>query len=856
MVTVGGNDELVTMHLGKDPTKEAYDFLVSFYDTNVGGVGPRNFVSRIHHFVDLVQTRLQSRDPLLLDCALGPFRDVKETLAAGEDPSVVLSWLQTVLQVMRPWHINAVGNDSLGVFVHGFMESTDDQMNARLGRKVDSPWALRGFVDYVGEPIIVRYGPDRDTDTCLVVASFDPGVYAHDLSFAGFRFELNELSIAVNAITTAVIRHLILTTNQVKTYQLLTQVRATVLQHMDSTGIRTRLTELRQMIQQQSQAVLTGRQLGRVERTGNWQVAFAYSPLRMQGTPTTAHGQADQTRVEQVGNLIRMARRLQEEGYFVSRSAVLTVIPVPENAWNAATRSVDFDVTEQFLLRVPDGVNPFTQHRFGQSVPGRTSERRAAGRQRAAPLVKTDLEKIVETVGKLDYLLKLRKATAYQIAVCPTCNATFVCGKDNNYPSIPHYHASKRVTLLSREWVAFLHDFLRYGHDYSNELRSTMVPVKWVRIDVLIPDWWMSQSELPEFLKAAWRTVLLRKACIPILESVYEQLDASEPQLDDEDDEKCRAFESGEEESDEEEDKIKLQAREYGIFVGLDYLLGVDKASSLSMGQLRNIEEMDQRARTNAVKSLHLENRQDVLRWMVCARSPPCNIARLCRSGTVQHTCPTTRTKIRSKDQLEHLQSFGEMPAVLKKSIFRNLLFMQSELRQNLAAVGIVASNVFWWQLQSQDDRVAIPSEIRDRTPIPLTQVEWVIPQRGPGPDRSAIRAEVRTLRDNLRAAQRSRTTITHATSDFFARRGIPWDERKTILAVVHAREREELGESQLESQLTPPEMKPQSQDSQNILPSQAQALDDNVFELSDEEEEEARDPQEGSSSSRKRPRV
>ncbi|KAI9098805.1 hypothetical protein DFS34DRAFT_593412 [Phlyctochytrium arcticum] len=113
MVTLGGNDEIVTMHLGKDPTKEAYDFLVSFYDT----IGPRNFVSRIHHFVNLVQTRLHSPDPLLRDCTLDPFRNVKETLAAGEDPSVVLSWLQKVLQVIRPWHINAVGNDSLGIFV-------------------------------------------------------------------------------------------------------------------------------------------------------------------------------------------------------------------------------------------------------------------------------------------------------------------------------------------------------------------------------------------------------------------------------------------------------------------------------------------------------------------------------------------------------------------------------------------------------------------------------------------------------------------------------------------------------------------------------------------------------------------
>ncbi|KAI9088814.1 hypothetical protein DFS34DRAFT_654730 [Phlyctochytrium arcticum] len=71
------------------------------------------------------------------------------------DASMILPHLvgaRSSRPVIRPWHINAVGNDSLGVFVHGFMESTDNQMNARLGRKVDSPWALRGFVDYVGEP--------------------------------------------------------------------------------------------------------------------------------------------------------------------------------------------------------------------------------------------------------------------------------------------------------------------------------------------------------------------------------------------------------------------------------------------------------------------------------------------------------------------------------------------------------------------------------------------------------------------------------------------------------------------------------------------------------------------------------
>ncbi|KAI9001581.1 hypothetical protein BC832DRAFT_593886 [Gaertneriomyces semiglobifer] len=230
-IVVGNTACIVTMHLGKDPTREGYVHHVPFFDMEAGGRGPmdyhryhRGLVERL--FNKTTETTLRNKHPrlngtLLSDLLYGPFRNVYES-PSRQDPVAILHWLQTTIRTVNPWHLVCLGSDTIGVFLHGYLEQMivvdeDDSQDGPIsgfapgyeyfnpfGRSVNASWKMKriGFLKVVGAPFIVRYGSDEN-DYAIAVGMFDPGVYAHDPFLAPLRKEINNLVTGINVLITS-----------------------------------------------------------------------------------------------------------------------------------------------------------------------------------------------------------------------------------------------------------------------------------------------------------------------------------------------------------------------------------------------------------------------------------------------------------------------------------------------------------------------------------------------------------------------------------------------------------------------------------------------------------------------------
>ncbi|KAI9092631.1 hypothetical protein DFS34DRAFT_283713 [Phlyctochytrium arcticum] len=88
LAPLGQGEHVMTMHLGKDPSMEAYDWLVPFYDISLGGIGPRTHVQSIVNLIQTVQDLMPIKarhHNMLTSLFLGPFRDVYDFLRLGGD---------------------------------------------------------------------------------------------------------------------------------------------------------------------------------------------------------------------------------------------------------------------------------------------------------------------------------------------------------------------------------------------------------------------------------------------------------------------------------------------------------------------------------------------------------------------------------------------------------------------------------------------------------------------------------------------------------------------------------------------------------------------------------------------------
>ncbi|KAJ3188949.1 hypothetical protein HDU85_004665 [Gaertneriomyces sp. JEL0708] len=871
LVTFGDVDAVVTMRLGKDPTKEAHRFGIPFYDESIGGRGPRAFVKRVNAALASFRDKLLISDKRYQDLIFrklffGPFRDVYETLPIQQNAET-LTWLQKVLSTIRPWHINVVGSDALGVLLYGLVERVDPSHTGLAPSvsavRTDASWVVRDYADFVGQPIICKYG-HRNGDYCIVVSSFDPGLYAYDPFLAGYRFALNELNIAVNMLVTAVVFKTI-TENDVRNlnrYMLLTtDILPEVKRQMQVHGITSRLDMLNGELRMMNKVFIGSRQSGLPPRT-SVQIPWSRFNYVMVGRRTSPIDTAvDAVRVRQVEGLVNQLRTLQQRG-ITAKQQLRKLLPLPLGVWD--DDEVKIEAWQAFLMNVDEGANPyllFTWTAYSRGYTERVAEQPNA-------VLKPALEKIIDHVGSLRYFVKLSKATAFHMRRCSICQAPLTTGKDMDYPESVQLHFRKHHPTVAGNaatmcdelgWVYFLHDIAGMRPELASDFAEnfTRRNVTWVTIQDLLPEWMLVTMKLPEQMQKNWRIALLKGACIPLHSDIASLVtDTNNAQQESSD--------SVGDNNDEEEDldhlqpisEEELQAREYVVQLALDYLLGMDEEEEvngpqtsvrtalamLSPAQRRNIPVATMRERTRLMPSLDLTDRSVPFVWAVCGRSQnPCSRVTIKKNleKPQQHRCPNAPSMAAWRLRPD-MAEFLELPATYRRWLFRSLLFHRSADRDKCANVGITAENVFQWQVSQLDDVNPIPSEIVDRQPVDITKINWVTPTRTPSRTYERFRVEVAQLRRELRSQGESRTAIERASFSLLMEQGFPTEMRKTIIRQVRKEEAMVIEvESQRASQLTAVEEEEVlSGISQNSFPSQAPAWDDgDDGEENDEEE-------------------
>ncbi|KAI9093786.1 hypothetical protein DFS34DRAFT_696518 [Phlyctochytrium arcticum] len=832
LVPLGQAEHVMTMHMGKDPTREAHEWLVPFYDTSLGGLGPRTHVRSILNLVNAIQALLPPEarhHKMLPSLFLGPFRDLYEIVCKLLDPATVLAWLQTVLLEVMPWHIDCLGSDSLGAFAYGLLEvdmttnSGQEELgesqasvgtviehpeisnSSKYGRSLDSSWSIRNFHTYIRRPFIGRFGPQKD-NVALIVASYHPGVYAHDPHCAAIRHDINSLVIAQNAVATTITSRLVLENDslppseQKSRYDLLTHhILPQVLQ--ESVQVQERLDILKGRFQLLIGALRAMRSPA-APRNTPFVTPFTYMQCRMEGRAAVI-GKRTSIRVKQVEALVRERTQLVERGmgFLLQR-----LLPTPPSMVD------DPEAWQKFLLNLPAGTNAFYAAKsFGRVRREMGFAARSAHEKGKSVLQsRTPLQRIVDMIGDMNWPGRVTKASAFTIESCRTCHKTFVRGKDVQSPGMAeHEHAAD---LVASGYATFLHDFLSQENDYGDELADR---VTWAGIDELLPEWMLQHMDLPTFVKNRWRMALLRSS-IPVLTNVFEKLrmevavekgeEGNEEEEEDEDEEWVEEGEEGKEEKEKEED-LQFRAREYAVQVALDFLFGLQESAEnysdaefasvkgLSANQRAGIALRSENSRTRTVKFMQLADRSTPMRWAACNL---CSAEAFLRRPNPKgkpgaHACPRKDGKTNQLQWVTdspELQTFADFPGTYQKMIFRAVLYHQREVCLKLAAVGITADNIFHWQIQSLDARSNIPDSMKNAQAINIESINWVSRTVTPRKHLADIRQGVIALRRQLHG--RRRTTIENASIDFLAAQGYPTSMRSTILKYIRRKEREQ----------------------------------------------------------------